>query len=271
MAKVNILMDEILFSIFRNQWLVLTIVGLLLLALGEIGFRAGRRLFVTKDEPRKAQMSTIQGAVLGMLALLLGFTFSMAVTRYEVRRDLVLKEANAIGTTYLRASFLPEAHAKAVENLLRDYTDARLSFYTADNDSAKINAAEEETARLQRDLWMHTVAAGKEAPSPITATFINALNDTIDLDATRLHALRSNVPGAVWLLLLVVAGAGCFTSGYGAGASGERNGFSDVMLPLLIAVVITIIADFDRPRHGLIGISQQPLLDLKQSLRRSQP
>lgn len=260
-------MDKILFSIFRNQWLVLTIVGLLLLALGEIGFRAGRRLFVTKDEPRKAQIGTIQGAVLGMLALLLGFTFSMAVTRYESRRDLVLKEANAIGTTYLRASFLPEAHAKAVEDLLRRYTDARLSFYTAGNDSTKISAAEDQTARLQRELWVHTVAASKESPSPITATFITALNDTIDLDATRLHALRSHVPGAVWLLLLIVAGAGCFASGYGAGAGGKRNGFSDVMLPLLVAVVITLIADFDRPRQGLIGISQQPLIDLQQSLR----
>ena len=79
------------------------------------------------------------------------------------------------------------------------------------------------------------------------------------------------MPGAVWLLLLIVAGAGCFASGYRAGASGERTGFSDAMLPLLIAVVITLIADFDRPRHGLIGISQQPLLDLKQSLQRSQP
>ncbi len=263
-------MDEILASIFRNQWLVFIIIGLLLLALTEVGFRVGLRLFVTKDEPRKGQIGGIQGAVLGMLALLLGFTFSMALARYENRRDLVLKEANAIGTTYLRASFLPEPHAKAVEELLRRYTDARLSFDSAGSDSTKIAAAEDEAGKLQRELWVETVAAGKEAPTPITATFISALNETIDLDATRLHALRSRVPGAVWLLLLIVAGAGCFASGYGAGATGERTGFSDAMLPLLIAVVITLIADFDRPRHGLISISQQPLLDLKQSLQSRQ-
>ena len=268
---MNTLMDEIIVAIFRSQWLVLSIVGLLLLALAEVGFRAGLRLFVRKDEPRKGQIGTVQGAVLGLLALLLGFTFSMAVARYEIRRDLVLQEANAIGTTYLRASLLPEAHAKAAEDLLRRYTDVRLSFYSAGSDSTKIAAAENETAKLQRELWAQTVAAGKEAPSAITATFINALNETIDLDATRLHALRSRVPGAVWLLLLIVAGAGCYASGYGSGASGERTGFSAAMLPLLIAVVITIIADFDRPRHGLISISQQPLLDLKQSLQGSQP
>ena len=258
-------------SIFRNQWLVLIIVGLLLLALTEVGFRAGLRLFVAKDERRKGQIGGIQGAVLGMLALLLGFTFSMSVGRYETRRDLVLQEANAIGTTYLRASFLPEAHAKAVEDLLRRYTAARLSFYDAGIDSTKIAAAEDEAARLQRELWAHTVAAGKEAPSPMTATFINALNETIDLDATRLNALRSRVPTAVWLLVLIVAGAGCYVSGGGAGASGARTGFSDGMLPLLIAVVITLIADFDRPRQGLISISQQPLIDLQQSLQSNQP
>lgn len=250
--------------------MVVMIVGLLLLALGEVGFRTGLRLFVAKDEPRKGQIGGIQGAVLGMLALLLGFTFSMALVRYENRRDLVLKEANAIGTTYLRASFLPEAHARIIGDLLRRYTDARLNFYNAGSDSGKIAAAEDEAAKLQRELWVETVAAGKEAPTPITATFINALNETIDLDATRLHALRSRVPGAVWLLLLIVAGAGCFASGYGAGATGKRTGFSDAMLPLLIAVVITLIADFDRPRHGLIDISQQPLLDLKQSLQSRQ-
>jgi len=79
------------------------------------------------------------------------------------------------------------------------------------------------------------------------------------------------VPSAVWLLLLIVAGAGCYATGYGTGASGERTGFSGAMLPLLIAVVITIIADFDRPNHGLINISQQPLLDLKQSLQSRRP
>ncbi|MGB8804431.1 MAG: hypothetical protein WCC93_05865, partial [Chthoniobacterales bacterium] len=195
-------MDEILPFIFRNQWLVLIIIGLVLVALAEVGFRAGLRLFVKKDEPRKGQIGAIQGAVLGMLALLLGFTFSMAVARYENRRDLVLREANAIGTTYLRASFLPETNAKAMEDLLRHYVDARLSFYTAGSDAAKITLAQGETARLQRELWLHTVDAAKEAPSPITATFINALNETIDLDATRLNALRSRVPGAVWLLLV---------------------------------------------------------------------
>src|SRR5271156_6037340 len=103
-------MDRFLVFIFANQWLVIAIVGLLLLVVTEWGFRAGLRLHLAGDEPRKGQIGNIQGAVLGMLGLLLGFTFAMAVGRYEARRSLVLNEANDIGTTYLRASFLPTAH-----------------------------------------------------------------------------------------------------------------------------------------------------------------
>lgn len=260
-------MDEVLKSVFRDQWSVLIIVGLLLLAATEVGYRTGWRLFTNGDEPRKAQIGSIQGAVLGLLALLLGFTFSMAVQRYETRRSLVLEEANAIGTTYLRASFLPEAHQAAVEELLRQYVEVRLDFYDAGIDAIKLDLAERKASALQRKLWEHTVQVVKESPSPIVATFINALNDTIDLDASRLNTMRARVPSAVWLLVLVVACMGCFSSGYSAGATGARTSFSNTLLPLLIAVVITLIADLDRPRQGLVGISQQPLIDLKQSLQ----
>jgi hypothetical protein len=259
-------MDAILSSIFHNQWMVIGVVGLLMLVLTEIGFRAGLKLCIEKDEARKGQIGGIQGAILGMLALLLGFTFSMAVARYENRRDLVLQEANSIGTTFLRASLLPDAHKIAVEEMLRRYVDVRLDFYNAGIEVSKIIEAENEAAALQREMWAHATAAAKEAPTPITATFINTLNDTIDLDASSLTALRAKVPSAVWLLVLVVAGVGCCSCGYGAGASGSRSSFSNAMLPLLVAVVITLISDLDRPRQGLVGISQQPLLDLKASL-----
>jgi hypothetical protein len=263
------MLDTILSCVFTSQWLVFAIAAALLLASAEFGFRSGLRLHRTKDEARKGQIGGIQGAMLGLLALLLGFTFAMAAGRYESRRSLVLQEANAIGTTYLRASLLPEAHKAAVESLLRRYVDVRLEFFYAGEDKARQAAAEQAAAQLQRELWAHAVTAGKEAPTPLIPSFINALNETIDLDATRMNALRTHVPGAVWLLLLAVACAGCCAGGYGAGATGARSAFTIVVLPMLIAVAITLIADLDRPRGGLIGISQQPLLDAKQSLQPS--
>ena len=260
------MLDQILAQIFTSQWIVIAVASALLLGATEFGFHFGLRLYRTKDDARRGQIGGIQGAMLGLLALLLGFTFAMAVGRYDARRGLVLSEANAIGTTYLRADLLPATHQLAVENLLRRYVDVRLDFYAAGEDKQKQAAAERNAVQLQRELWSQAVAAGKEAPTPLIPIFINALNETIDLDATRMNALRTRVPGAVWLLVLSVAVWGCCASGYGAGASGARNGFANFVLPLLIAVVITLIADLDRPRGGLIGISQQPLLDLKESI-----
>jgi hypothetical protein len=262
--------DRVLASVFANQWLVFLLVGLFLLALAEIGYRAGLRLFAAKDESRKGQIGGIQGAVLGLLGLLLGFTFAMAMARYDARRSLILSEANAIGTTYLRAALLPAPQHAAIEDLLRQYVDARLAFHDAGADLEKRRVVETKTAQLQHDLWTQTVEASK-TPTPITATFITALNETIDLDATQLQAIRSRVPGVVWLLLLVVAGTGCFASGYGAGASGARSKFASLLLPLLVTIVITLISDLDRPYKGLIGLDRRPLLELKASLTAPPP
>lgn len=260
------MIESILVTVFANQWLVVLMTSALFLGLGEAGHRFGLLRFRAKDEATKGQIRPIQGAVLGLLGLLLGFTFAMAVQRFDARRNLLLQEANAIETTYLRASFLPEQNKKKVENLLRHYVDARIDFHLAGTDAAKIAKAEKTTTAIQRELWAEAVAAGREAPTVLTPTFIAALNETIDLDAARMYAFHSHVPGSVWALLLVVAGVGCYATGYGAGISGSRSAFSGVMFPLLIAVVITLVADLDRPRHGLIRINPQPLLDLRESI-----
>ena len=150
-------MDELISHVFSSQWRVIFIVTGLLLLLAEWGFRLGLRLHGTSDEARKGQIGTLQGAVLGLLALLLGFTFAMAVQRYDTRRDLVVQEANSIGTTFLRAAFLPEPRHTEVENLLRNYVDVRLEFYEAGNDATKIATTEQSSARIQQQLWSHAV------------------------------------------------------------------------------------------------------------------
>jgi hypothetical protein len=262
--------DTILSRIFASEWQIFAVVSLLLLGSTELGFRLGLRLYRDKDDPRIGQISGTQAAMLSLLALLLGFTFALAEGRFETRRGLVIQEANAIGTTYLRASLLPEGHKQSVEKLLRRYVDVRLDFYYAGEDKTKIDAAEQASAVIQHELWAHAAAVGQATPTPLVATFVSILNDTIDLDATRLNALHARVPGAVWLLVLSVALCGCFVTGLGAGASSERSVFANGLLPLLMTVAIMLIADLDRPRAGLIRIDQQPLLNLKQSLQPGQ-
>ena len=208
----------------------------------------------------------MQAAVLGLLGLLLGFTFSMAIQRYEARRDLVVQEANSIGTTYLRAGLLDEPHRSAVEGLLRRYVEARLRFYSAHRDQSRISAAEQTTAELQHLLWHHALLAAHESPSPIVATFITSLNEVIDLDTLRLAAMENHVPGVVWLLIFLVAGSGCWASGYAGGATGKRTAFAQWVLPALITTVVTLLVDFDATRRGLISVSQQSLIDLRHSI-----
>lgn len=260
-------MDDFLAHLFLNQWVLFVVVGLTLAALAELGFRLGLPVYVAKDEARRSQIGGIQGAVLGLLGLLLGFTFAMAVGRYEARRDLVVKEANAIGTTFLRAALLPEAHTAPVEDLFRRYVEVRLKYQPLADDPAKFAEGARLSADIQRQLWQHAVAASRESPTAIVASFVSALNETIDSEAERIAAMRNRIPGSVWLLLLIVASLGCLTSSYAAGAHGRRTAFSTAVLPLLITVAMTLIFDLANPRQGFIGVSQQPLVDLEQAIQ----
>jgi hypothetical protein len=253
-------------TVFGNEWLIFALVASVVFAIAEMGYRAGLRLFRARDEARRNQIGGIQAAVLGLLGLLLGFTFSMGVNRYETRRDFVLREANAIGTTYLRSGFLPEAHQEPVKELLRQYLDVRLQTRSSARDVRALSEGLRRSQELQNALWQHVEAAAKESPTPLTATFVTALNEMIDTDAARVAAARNEIPAGVWLLLVFVAAAGCFVSSYGSGALGERSGFTNCLLPALLTIVITSIFDLTHSKQGFIEVSQQPLLDLQQSI-----
>ena len=124
-----------------------------------------------------------------------------------------------------------------------------------------------EAEGIQTDLWTEAKAAAVESPTPITATFIGTLNQTIDLQSSRIAARDNRVPGAVWLLLMVVAGCSAWASGYSSGPQGRCSAFGQVVFPLLIGVVITLIADIDDPRKGLINVSQKPIQDLYEAMK----
>lgn len=253
--------------ILANQWVFAATTAALLLMLSEIGYRVGLRLFSAHDEARKSQIGGVQGAVLGLLGLLLGFTFSMAVSRFEIRRDLVLKEANAVGTTWLRASLLPEVHQAPVKDLLRRYVDVRLKYEPLVRDPAMLAEAMRLSGEIENELWKHAEAAAQAAPTPITATFIVTLNEMIDTDAERIGAGRNRIPGLVVTLVILVAGFGCFVTAYGAGAQGVRSAFANIALPLLIMVVIVLIFDITHSQQGFISVGQQPLIDLQQMMK----
>ncbi len=250
-----------------NLWLILVIsIGLFLLAT-EAGFLLGRRSQAAIGDHSLAQIYTIQGATLGLLALLLGFTFSMAMSRYDTRKQMIMDESNAIGTTFLRAQLLPEPPRQEVSNLLRRYVEVRLEFYEAGNNQKLLREVKDKTERLQNQLWADGAALGEKDPRAVTTgLFLQSLNEMIDLNAKRITALENHVPEITIVLLYLVAIMATGLIGYGCGLSGVRKFAVTIVSAIIIAAVIMVIIDLDRPRTGLIKVSQQRMLDLRDSL-----
>ncbi|MCF3947922.1 hypothetical protein AiwAL_17115 [Acidiphilium sp. AL] len=223
----------------------------------------GQRL-AADDAGSETPLGPVQGAVLGLAGLMLGFSFSMALSRYEQRRSLVVDEANAIGTTYLRAGLLAPDLRDAARPLLRRYVTARLAYFGAAEDRHEIAAAEASAARLQVALWRIAEQASAVAPNAITGSFIRSLNQTIDLEAERDAARHNRLPGTVWVVLITVtAGASFFTGLLLRG----RYRATLAALPVILAIVLGLIAELDTPRAGLLTISQHSMERLEASLR----
>jgi hypothetical protein len=181
----------------------------------------------------------------------------------------LVEEANSIVTTARRAQLLPEPHAASVVQLLREYVPLRIEAHREGQFSDQFATTRKRSADLQDRMWAEAVAAAAERPSPITASFIASLNETIDLEATRIAAKRNHVPGAVWLLLLCVTGCGLWLVSYQAGTSGRHSILERFVFPILIAIVIAIITDIDTPRAGLVSLDERPLLELNETLHGS--
>lgn len=250
------------------EWIIDSLFFALVLAAGEAGFRFGRSAQARTTEKTAAQISVVAGSVLGTLALLLGFTMSMAVSRFEVRKQLVLEEANAIGTSYLRTQLLPRPESTEIGNRLREYVDLRVHFVDVGSDPERIKDAREKALRLQDQFWPQAVAYARKYPSPVTTgLLLQSLNQAIDMEAAQWMALQNHVPVTVIYANAMVAFLAANIVGYTFGLQGRRQVFSTCLLALAITLVLAVILDLDRPRQGFIHVGQQPMVDLQSQLR----
>jgi hypothetical protein len=241
-------------------------------AAAEIGYRLAARRRAELDEASTSQAATIQAAVLGLLALLLGFTFAMAVSRFEARARLVTDEANAIGTSVLRARLLPEPQRTNATRLLRSYVDHRIAFHEASGSAYARDGLAEKTAALQDALWGEAAAAAALDPRSVPfGLFLTAINDVIDVAGRQDGAARDRVPAGVFGVLALVAVIAVAFVGYGPGVPERRNLRVTLLVSLLFATVIMLIVDLDRPTSGLVRVSPRGLLDLKAGLDRAGP
>jgi hypothetical protein len=247
--------------------LFVSILAIVLLSV-ECGYRLGKYRRSRHEQEKEAPLGTMVGATLGLLAFILAFTFGLAAARFDSRRQVLLDEANAIGTTYLRAGMLPE-RGEQIRGLLREYVGARLEAVRSGNVAEGIRRSEE----IQQKVWSEAEALGqKNASSIVVGMFVQSLNQMIDLHAARLQAgLRSRIPGAIWLGLFAVAALSLAAMGYHAGLSGTRRSLAIVAVAVTFAVVIELIADLDRPQQGILRVSQQALLDVQRAMNPPSP
>ena len=240
------------------------------LAALDVGYRLGRRRQDKTDEPDKSHTSALQGATLGLLALLLGFTFAMAVSRFDNRKTVILDQANAIGTAELRSRLLPASQAATAAPLFRNYVDAWLQYRAAGTDIAAVKSAEHSVFQIESELWKVARDATANDPHSLPAgLFAAAMNDVIDLHEKRHRSLEDHVPDAVILLLFAVSILALGQVAYSSGLSGRRRQIANVIFAFVIALVLVVILDVDRPRRGLIQVSQDSMLRLQESLERS--
>jgi hypothetical protein len=234
------------------------------LALYEIGFRIGRWWQARTPGEQEGPTGVLVGSILGLLAFLLAITMGMASDRFDTRRGLVLEEANAIGTTYLRAGYLPEPASTEIQTRLREYVPLRI----APSDRATLAANLTRATELLDELWpiAEDVARRPEA-NDVTALFIESLNETIDLNTTRVIAgVYARVPETVLWLLIGGSVLSLGMVGFSAGTTGQRSVLTAVVLVLAFGAVLTLVVDLDRPQDGFIQVSQVPMVQLAERL-----
>ena len=245
----------------------LVLFALLVLA-HEVGFRVARRRGARADEGERSETSTLQGGMLGLLGLLLAFTFAIASQRFDTRKQLVLDEANAIGTAYLRATAVPGG--EEVADLLRRYVDVRLEGAASAGNPHGFRRAVTESERLHAAMWSRAAALARANPDPLRTLLLPALNEVIDLHEKRLTAMRNHVPTIILVLLLMVSVLTMASLGHAAGVSGGRSMSTALTFAMLVTLVIMVVVDLDRPERGLIRVSQQSLQTLRDGLHRGE-
>jgi len=243
---------------------VFVLISGLLLVVFEAGYRVGRWWQEKTPDEKEGPTSMLVGSLLALMAFLLAVTMGMASDRFDTRRALVLDEANSIGTTFLRAGYLPEPARTDSRELLREYVPLRIN--VADRQQLAANFA--RSTEIHDGLWAIAEDLARDTPdSVVLGLYIDSLNDTIDLHSKRATAIiYARVPETVVVLLIVLAALTLGMVGYSAGLTRRRSFLGAAVLVIVLSAVLTLVVDLDRPRDGFLQVSQQPLIDLQDQI-----
>lgn len=219
-----------------------------------------RSQHLKQDE--QADFDTVLTASLTLLALIIGFSFSMAVSRYDQRKNSEEAEANAIGTAYMRADLLPVEDAAKVRELLRTYVNQRISFYLGY--AHQMNEPGSDPAKVQAELWSAVVHAAAAQPTPVIALAVSAISDVLSAQGNARAAWLNRIPIAAWSLMGLIAIFSNVLLGYRERSKGT---FALLVLPVIASIAFFLIADIDSPRGGAINVVPYNLIATSQSIK----
>ena len=250
-------------------WCFFPLIAVISMAAVEGGYRFGNWRDKGKTADKDSSLDAMVASILGLLAFMLAFTFSLAAARYDARRQAVFEEANSIGTTYLRARLLPEPQQSKISELLRQYAEARIEHIA----KGRIDKLLTESEVFHEQIWSQALVAVDQDPHSImTNLFLQSLNETIDLHGKRVFVgLQSRIPVAIWIALFCLTLFGMGSVGYQAGLTAPRQSPEMPILALAFAGVLFLNVDLDRPQEGLLRVSQQPMIDLLKTMRSTAP
>lgn len=249
-------MENIPIAVFFVASVLLIIISI------EIGFRSGKLVHSRSEEEKESPVSAISGAILGLLAFILAFAFSLVSERYDTRRTLVREEASAARTAWLRADFLPEADRGDAKKTIERYIQTRLSAVSA-GDMQQVSAVIGDAVGIQHKMWEVAVLnARKDMNSDVAALYIESLNDLFNLHATRVSiGVYTKMPTVIWLVLYTLIVLGMFGVGYQTAIAGSRRSWEKLVLAVSFALVLTMISALDRPTNPYLPVPQKPLAD----------
>ena len=251
-----------MFNPLDHPFLILGLSLLIFWGSASIGGWFRKRTRQLADDAHE-DFAFVLGATLTLLGLIIGFTFSMAVSRYDQRKNYEEQEANAIGTEYVRADLLPAADAARVRGLLKSYLDQRIVDYKL-RDKHRLQQTDAKIARLQNEMWSAVVGPATAQPTQIAALVVSGMNDVLNSEGYTQAAWWNRIPAPAWALLVIISIFCNLLIGYGAHG---RNAFLFLILPIALAISLFLIADIDSPRGGVIRVRPQNLESLAESLR----
>jgi len=256
------------YNLIASLLVLLLFVSMLVLL--EVGRRIGMRRLTIDAEGARAGLGAVDGAVFALLGLMIAFTFSGAASRLETRRSLIVQEANAIGTAYLRLDLLPSGAQPALRESFRQYVDTRLAMYSKlpDIEAAKVERM--RAVELQNEIWSQAVTASREAATPqATMLLLPALNEMIDITTTRTVALLTHPPPIIFAMIALLAFACSLLAGYGMAGGRLRSWTHMLGFSGILTLTFYLILDLEFPRFGVIRIDSldRLLVDVRASMK----